>query len=82
MVGQTKGPWGIHKRDDGMFVLTHIPTGYLVTSSYKKRSLMQLTNLPEFSAGCWQMGGNPNAEDVERLRKTISHFFDENGWSI
>lgn len=70
----------MHRREDDMFVLTHIPTGFRVTSTYKKRNLIKLLNHPEFAAGCWREDGNPTPDDVKRLSGVVKWFYEENGW--
>lgn len=40
--------YGVHQRDDGYYVLTHIPSGYRVASSRLKRNILMLASDPAF----------------------------------
>ena len=35
--GRVKGEWGVDKREEGHYVLTHIPSGYAVARFYQAR---------------------------------------------
>lgn len=66
--------WGIHKREDKMFVLTHIPSGLRVWSSRKKTTLQLLLQEPEFF-------DQPDVESLawrNKIAKTIQRFCDKN----
>lgn len=67
--------WGIHKREDKMFTLTHLDSGMLVCSSERKKDLVELLQDPEFKEGCWSKGVMPKSSDVNRLSKVIGKFY-------
>lgn len=73
--GQIYGEWwGIHKREDKMYALTHLPTGYRVWSSRKKTTLVMLIQEPEFCE-------LPDHEDPvwrARVAKAIQRFCEKN----
>lgn len=64
--------WGVDKRDNGYYVLTYIPNGYLVESSRTLKFMKELLAEPVFFE---------EKLDVAELAKTIKKFRDENGWT-
>lgn len=76
--GEIHGHWGIHKREDGYFALTHLASGTLVCSAQKKKDLVELLEDEEFKNDCWGSdtpANVPTQADVNRLSKTIGQFY-------
>lgn len=72
--GEVYGSFGIHKREDGMFVLTHLPSGCRVVSANKKKELVSLVEDEEFSQPCWELD-RPDKESISRLSSIISEYY-------
>lgn len=66
------GKWGIDKRDNQYYVLTHIKTGYLVWSSKTLSFLKKLLQEPEFFEDQLTAG---------ELGQVIKRFCQKNGWA-
>lgn len=79
VTGETyyNGNFGIHKREDGYYILTHIPSGLRVVSAKKKKSIVKLLEDPEFALPCWE-SPTPAKQSVNFLSKVISRFYGEN----
>lgn len=75
--GEMIGFWGIHKREDKLYALTHLDTGMLVCSAEKKKCLVALLEDPEFKEECWGPGKMPSRKDVDRLSKVIGEFYSK-----
>lgn len=66
--------WGIHKRDDSMYVLTHLPSGMLIWSSRKKTNLKMLLQEPEF----FELPDHESVEWRAGIAKAIQRFCEKN----
>lgn len=66
--------WGVHKRDDKTYALTHLPSGMLVWSSRKKTTLQMLLQEPEF----FETPDHQDPEWVKKISLTIKRFCDKN----
>lgn len=75
--GEIYGSFGIHKREDGYFALTHIDSGMLVCSAQKKKELVELLDDPEFKEECWKDSTKIEPKDVNRLSKIIGQFYSK-----
>lgn len=69
--------FGIHKREDKMFVITHIPSGMHVVSADKKKQLVELLDNEEFAMPCWAKSAEISVTDVNRLSKIIGEFYSK-----
>lgn len=74
--GEVYGNFGVHKRDDGLFVLTHLPSGCHVVSAEKKKELIKLLKdeAEEFETTCWE-SPRPDTSNVNRLSRIISRYY-------
>ena len=70
--GAVCGQWGIDKRDNQYYILTHVPTGYRVESGRTMKFLKDLVDTPEFE--CF------DGHNTQPLADTISRFRNEYGW--
>lgn len=68
--------YGIHKREDNMYVLTHLASGKKVASSSRLKTLALLANEPEFFLPL----DVESMEMVNTLAKAVQRFFNKNGW--
>lgn len=68
--------WGIDKRENGQYVLTHLPSGKLVWSSKKQTFLKLLIQEPEFVRPINDM----DIEHLKSLATAICRFSTTNGW--
>lgn len=74
--GAVNNIWGIDKRDNQYYVLTHIPTGCFVESARTQKFLKDLVEEPEFKDYESLFGGN----DASALLRAISRQRNINGW--
>lgn len=75
VTGEVYGNFGIHKRDDGWFAITHIPSGMLVVSDQKKKKLVELiADHDEFREEAWEKE-NPGMKAVSDLALVIRKFY-------
>lgn len=74
--GDVFGVWGIDKRDK-RYILTHVPTGYLVESARTMRFLKELILQPEFQK-CSEV---LTLEEVNDISKAITRLRAERGWT-
>ena len=65
--------WGIDKRGPTYYVLTHIPTGYLVWSARTQTFLKTLVQEPEFLKE-----GEINVKEIGRAIKRVQ---EQIGWT-
>lgn len=77
--GEVYGNFGVHKREDKMFTITHIPSGCLVVSDDKKKNLVRLLQHEIFQEEVWK-NAIPSPQDVSRLSLVVSKFYS-NDWS-
>lgn len=70
--GSVCGQWGIDKRDNQYYILTHVPTGYLVESARTMKFLKDLVATPEFE--CF------DGHNTQPIADTIGRFRNEYGW--
>lgn len=74
--GAANGIWGIDKRENQYYILTHIPTGCFVESARTQKFLKDLVEEPEFREYESLFGGN----DPAPLLRAISRLRNINGW--
>lgn len=74
--GEVYGNFGIHKREDKMYTLTHIPSGCLVVSDSKKKELVKLLKDEEFSQVWWE-SPMPDFANITQLKIIISKFYSK-----
>lgn len=74
--GAVNNIWGIDKRDNQYYILTHIPTGCFVESARTQKFLKDLVEEPEFQDYESLFGGN----DTSALLRAISRQRNINGW--
>ena len=70
--GSVCGDWGIDKRENQYYILTHIPTGCRVESARTMKFLKDLVATPEFE--------NFDGKNVEPLKVAIQRLRNINGW--
>lgn len=75
--GEVYGNFAIRKRDDKMFVLDHVPSGYLVCSAGKKKELVDLLQNPVFGEDVWASSKDVPEEEVAKLRCVIADFYSK-----
>lgn len=68
--------YGIHRREDKMYALTHIASGYLVASTRLKKELQLLASDPAF----FDPLDPTNKNDVYRVACAVQQFVRKNGW--
>lgn len=75
--GTVNGSWGIDKRGNQYYVLTHVPTGFFVESARTIMFLKNLVDCEEFANYDGLFGHN----DASLLQKRIKAYRDEHGWN-
>ena len=70
--GVVCGQWGIDKRGNQWYILTHIPSGCLAESARTMKFLKDLVATPEFE--CF------DGHNTQPLADTIGRFRNEYGW--
>ena len=68
--------WGIDKREQGYFVLTHIPSGCLADSAGTMKYLKMMVQEPEF------FDYDCTPEQTSKLAKFISDYKAKHGWGF
>lgn len=71
------GNWGIDKRANQFYILTHIPTGYMVDSSRTQKFLKEAAESEEFQSFAEDEG---RAESVASLGKVLQSLRNKYGW--
>lgn len=74
--GVVNNIWGIDKRENQYYILTHIPTGCFVESARTQKFLKDLVEEPEFREYESLFGGN----DVSALLRAINRQRNIYGW--
>ncbi len=74
--GAVNNIWGIDKRENQYYILTHIPTGCFVESARTQKFLKDLVEEPEFKEYESLFGGN----NASVLLRAISRQRNINGW--
>lgn len=64
------GRWGIDKREDKFFYLTHVPSGALVTNARTQKALKELVSRPDMV----------DEEDAGKIAKAVGRFWNERWW--
>ena len=64
------GVWGIDKREDKSFYLTHIPTGALVTNASTQKALKELVSRPDMI----------DETSVDKIAKAVGDFWNSRRW--
>lgn len=64
------GMWGIDKRDDKFFYLTHVPTGALVTNARTQKALKELVSRPDMV----------DETDISKIAKAVGDFWNSREW--
>lgn len=60
----------IYKGTSTAFFLTHIPSGVLITNADKKKSLMEIANLPEMI----------DQTDPAKIAKAVGKYWNDRWW--
>ena len=71
------GDWGIDKRAPGYYILTHIPTGYMVDSSRTQRFLKEAAEHQAFQSFTED---EKKVESVASLGKVLQSLRNKYGW--
>ena len=74
--GAVNAIWGIDKRENQYYILTHIPTGCFVESAKTQKFLKDLVEEPEFKDYESLFGGS----DPSGLLRAIRRQRNINGW--
>lgn len=64
------GKWGIDKREDKFFYLTHIPTGALITNAKTQKALKELVSRPDMV----------DEDDPMKIYKAVCNFWNSRRW--
>lgn len=72
--GDVMGVWGIDKRK-GRYILSHVPTGYLVESAKTKKFLTELISQPEMNVST-----ELSLAEVNGIVKAINRIRRLRGW--
>ena len=76
VTGSVCGCWGIDKRENQYYVLTHVPTGFFVDSSRTATFLKKMVDCPEFAEYDGMFGHHDNSKLITRIQS----FRNEYGW--
>ena len=73
--GAVHGMWGIDKRSNAYYILTHVPSGCRVESARTMKFLKDLATTPEFE--CY----DKSDESLKKMLGCIARFRNQYGWT-